>query len=274
MSTRPAENAFELASGQTLVPLTDQYPFWNKFLKLLHPSNPTRNCRSVIYQDTPAQRQWASVGNAWVAIEHPSKSLGFYLPIHAGKVLLKFGFEIQRQTEVRVRKPKNSNMATRWPFWKWYCWKSMGSFPYTQVMCHWSLDLMFKAKLKLESGNQKIQDGGQAAILRVTSLKINRLLPMATNNMHIKFEIEIPKHTGVMLRTDRQTDGPGDSSIPPPPHTHTHTTLRWVGYIINWWHEWKLQEICFDLFFLHYHLFHSWFSCMTPSCHVICKIVV
>ena len=55
-----------------------------------------------------------------------------------------------------------------------------------------------------------------AAILEVTSLKIDRLLPMATNNMHIKFQIEIPKQTWFTLqkpcrlqmdgRTDRQTD--------------------------------------------------------------------
>ena len=48
---------------------------------------------------------------------------------------------------------------------------------------------------KIESGNKKIQYGHQAAILKVTSLKINRLLPMATINMHMKFEIAIPKQT-------------------------------------------------------------------------------
>ena len=164
----------------------------------------------------PPQRQWVSLGNAWIAIEHPSKSLGFYLPIHAGNVLLKFGFEIQSQTEVMSPETEKSNMVTRRPFWKWHCWKSIGYFPYKQAMCHWKLDLKFKAKLKLESGNPKIQDGHQAAILRVTSLKINRLLSMATNNMHLKFEIEIAKQSWVMLRkpcrlqtdgqTDRQTD--------------------------------------------------------------------
>ena len=35
-----------------------------------------------------------------------------------------------------------------------------------------------------------MQHGYQVAILKVTSLKINRLLPIATNNMHVKFEIE------------------------------------------------------------------------------------
>ena len=89
-------------------------------------------------------------------------------------------------------------------------------------MCYWSLDLIFEAKQKLESGNQKIQDGRQAAILKVTSLKINRLLPMATNNMHVKFQTEIPKQTWVTLRKpDRQTD----KVIPEnPPHQ-----LRWAG---------------------------------------------
>ena len=78
------------------------------------------------------------------------------------------------------------------------------------------LKLIFKAKVKLESGNQKIQYGRQAAILKVTSLKINKLLLMATINMHMKFEIEIPKQTWLMLRkpcrlqTDGRTDGRTD----------------------------------------------------------------
>ena len=80
--------------------------------------------------------------------------------------------------------------------------------------------LIFKAKVKLESGNQKIQYGRQAAILKVTLLKINRLLPMATINMHMKFEIEIPKETWLMLRkpcrlqTDGLTDGRTDKVNP------------------------------------------------------------
>ena len=86
------------------------------------------------------------------------------------------------------------------------------------------MKLIFKAKVKLESGNQKIQYGRQAAILTVTSLKINRLLPMATINMYMKFEIEIPKQTWLMLRkpcrlqtdgrTDRRTDGQTDKVNP------------------------------------------------------------
>ena len=153
---------------------------------------------------------------------------------------MKFEIEIPKQTWLTSRKPchlqspetEKSNMAARRPFWKWCWWKSIGSYPYTQVLCRWRLKLIFKAKVKLESGNQKIQYGRQAAILKVTSLKINKLLPMATINRHMKFEIEIPKQTWLMLRkpcrlqtdgqTDRRTDGQGESSIPP-------LQLCWAG---------------------------------------------
>ena len=180
----------------------------------------------MICKDTPAQRKWVLVDNTWIATEHPSKSQAFYLPLHAGNVLLKFGFETQSQTEVRVRKPKKSKIATRQSFWKWHIWKWIGFFPYTLVMCYWCLDFIFKAKQKLESGNRKIQDGHQAAILKVTLLKINRLLSMATNYMHMKFQIEIPKQTWVTLQKpcrlqmDGQTDRQTDKVIPVYPATN------------------------------------------------------
>ena len=120
------------------------------------------------------------------------------LPIYISILPLKFGVDIQSQTKVSME-TKKSNMAARRSFWKWRQWKSTGSYPYIQVLCHLSLELIFKAWLKLESGNQKIQYGHQAAILIVTSLKINRLLPMTTINMHMKFEIEIPKQTWLTL---------------------------------------------------------------------------
>ena len=125
--------------------------------------------------------------------------------------------------------PKKSNMAARPPFWKWCRWNSIGSYPYTKVLCCWSLELTFTVKPKLESGNQEIQYGCQATILKVTSLKIYRFLPMATINLHMKFEIEIPKQTWLMLRkpcrlqTDGQTDG-WTTRI-----QYTPLQLRWVG---------------------------------------------
>ena len=94
-----------------------------------------------------------------------------------------------------VQKPK-INMATRRPFWQWRRWKLIGFYPYTQVLGHWSFVFIFKATLQFGvRKTKKIQYGCQAAILKVTSLKINRLLPMATINIHMKFEIEIPKQT-------------------------------------------------------------------------------
>ena len=114
------------------------------------------------------------------------------LPIYISTLPLKFGVDIQSQRKV-IPETKKSNMAARRPIWKWHCWKSIGSYTYTWVLCHLSLELIFKAKLKLESGNQKFQYGHQVAIMKVTSLKINRLLPMTTMNMHMKFGVDIPK---------------------------------------------------------------------------------
>ena len=62
----------------------------------------------MIYLATPAKPEWVSVDNVLIAIEHPSKSPDFYLPIHAGNVLLKFGLEIQGQTKFRVQKQKTA----------------------------------------------------------------------------------------------------------------------------------------------------------------------
>ena len=113
----------------------------------------------------------------------------------------------------RVQKPKNLIWPPGGHFENGFCWKSIDSYQYTYVLCRWSLRLIFKAKVKLESRNQNIQYGSLAAILKVTSLKINRLLPMATINMHMKFEIQIQMQIWVMVRnpcrlqTDGRTDG-------------------------------------------------------------------
>ena len=68
-----------------------------------------------------------------------------------------------------------------------------------QTMCCRSLDLKFIAKLKLESVNQKIQYGHQAAILEVTYLKINRLLSIHTSNVLLKFGFDIQSQTDVRV---------------------------------------------------------------------------
>ena len=88
-------------------------------------------------------------------------------------------------------------MATRQPFRKWGNWKSIGSYSYTQLLSHWSLEFISKAKLKIESANQKIQYGCQVAILKLTLLKINGLLPIYISTVPLKFGVDIQSHTKV-----------------------------------------------------------------------------
>ena len=91
---------------------------------------------------TPRPAGGVAVDNGWIAIEHRSESLGFYLPIHASNVLLKFGFDIQSQTEDRVWKLRNPIWPPDGLFLKWHFCKSIGLFPYTQEICYTSLDLI------------------------------------------------------------------------------------------------------------------------------------
>ena len=120
------------------------------------------------------------------------------LPIHICILPLKFGVDIQSQTKVSPE-TKKSNMAARRPFWKWHHWKSIGSYPYIQVLCHLSLELIFKAKLKLESGNKKIQYGCLAAILELTLLKINRPLQIYISIVLLKFGVDNQSQTNVRV---------------------------------------------------------------------------
>ena len=120
------------------------------------------------------------------------------LPIYISILPLKFGVDIQSQTKGSPE-TKKSNMATRRPFWKWRRWKSICSYPYIQVLCHLSLELIFKAKLKLESGNKKIQYGCLAAFLKLTLLKINRLLHIYISIVLLKFGVDIQSQTKVRV---------------------------------------------------------------------------
>ena len=99
-------------------------------------------------------------------------------------------------------------MATKQPFRKWGNWKSIGSYSYTQVLSYWSFEFIFKAKLKEESGNQKIQYGCQAAILKLTPLKINRLLPIYISTVPLKFGVDIQSQTKVRVWKPKHTIWP------------------------------------------------------------------
>ena len=131
------------------------------------------------------------------------------LPIYISILPLKFGVDIQSQTKVSPE-TKKSNMATRQPFWKWRPWKSIGSYPYISALCQLSLELIFKAKLKLESGNQKIQYGCLVAILKVTLLKINRLLPIYISIVPLKFGVDIQSQTKVRVWKPKNPIWPPD----------------------------------------------------------------
>ena len=127
-----------------------------------------------------------------------SLKINRFLPIYISILPLKFGVDIQSQTKVSPE-TKKSNMAARQPFWKWHRWKSIGSYPYIQVLCHLSLELIFEAKLKLESGNQKIQYGCLASILKLTLLKINQLLHIYISIVLLKFGVDIQSQSKVRV---------------------------------------------------------------------------
>ena len=95
-----------------------------------------------------------------------------------------------------------------------------------QVLCYWNSELIIKAKLKLESGNQKIQYSCQVATLKMTSLKITRFLSMAMIDMHMwnlnsKAILTYAPETFIY----RRTDGQGESSISPP--TSLGGAIKW-----------------------------------------------
>ena len=98
-------------------------------------------------------------------------------------------------------------MATRWPFWKWRHWKSIGFCLWPPSTRIWSLKLKFQSKLDLHSGNhatyrvqkRKIQYGRQAAILKMTLLKIYRLLPIYISIVPLKFEVDIQSQSKVRV---------------------------------------------------------------------------
>ena len=98
-------------------------------------------------------------------------------------------------------------MATRRPFCKWRHWKSIGFCLWPPSTRIWSLKLKLQSKLDLHSGNhatyrvqkRKIQYGHQAAILKMTLLKINRLLPISISIVPLKFEVDIQSQSQVRV---------------------------------------------------------------------------
>ena len=226
-----------------------------------------RKCQDRVYVKLEIVDQWSTRIPAPPPIEG---SKGQWVDCNWGYVRLlptatkdkhmKFETQIPKQTWVTLPKPcrlqsletEKSNMATRQPYRKWGNWKSIGSYLYTEVLGHWSFEFIFKAKLKLESGNQKnpfmasrwpfwkwrhwksiglypyiykyfatevdiqsqtkvrvrkpkIQYGRQAAILKLISLKINRLLPIYVSVVPLKFGVDIQSQTKVRVWKTRKS---------------------------------------------------------------------
>ena len=133
--------------------------------------------------------------NGWIAVEYHFKSLGLYPQI--------FRLDIQSLIKFMSPETKKSNMATGRPFWKWHCWKSIGFSPQPQMTYIWNLK--FQSKLLLCSGNhatyrvykRKIKYGHQVDILKMILLKMDKLLPIYTSIVLLKFRVDIQSQTRV-----------------------------------------------------------------------------
>ena len=62
------------------------------------------------------------------------------------------------------------------------------------------LGFYIQSQTKVSPITKKIQYGPQAAILKVTSLKIKRLLPMYISIVPLKFGVDIQSQTKVRVR--------------------------------------------------------------------------
>ena len=67
------------------------------------------------------------------------------------------------------------------------------------MLCHWSLELIFKAKIKLVRKPKNL-NGRQAAILELTFLIINRLLHMYISIVPLQFGVDIQSQTKVRVQ--------------------------------------------------------------------------
>ena len=132
-----------------------------------------------------------------------------------------YTLETMPTTEFRYWKIQYSHQAA--PFSKWHCWKSLGFFPYTQLMCRWSLNMIFKAKLKLVRKPKNLiwSPGGHyesdIAENQQDSAHMHKQHVHEIWNWNSKAILSYAPET--MSPTDgladRQTDGQGDSSIYP-----------------------------------------------------------
>ena len=128
----------------------------------------------------PPPSKRVSRGNAWIVIEHRSKSLCFYLPIHTGNVPLKFGFNVQSQTEVRVWKLKN-------PIWLPGGHLEVTLLKIDRLLPMYTINLLLKFRLNIQSQTE----------VRILKLK-NSIWPPGSH-----FECDIVENQHVSFHTHK-----------------------------------------------------------------------
>ena len=132
---------------------------------------------------------------------------------------LKFRVHIQSQTTVRVWKTKNPI----WPPGSHFVsdiaknqWTSAyGHHKHSYEIWNWNskanLTYAPETMPPTESRDRKIQYGRQAAILKRTSLKINKILPIFISIVPLKFGADIQSQTKVRVRKPKKPIWPPGS---------------------------------------------------------------
>ena len=154
---------------------------------------------------------------------------------------MKFENEIPKQTWVMLPKPcrlqspetEKSDMATRQPFRKWGNWASIGSYSYYTSIGPLKFRVHNQSQTKVKSlETKKFQYGCQVAILKLTPLKINRLLPqsLATDMRRLFYSTWPPSFSSHIKKevTERPNAGneiPASGAIIMPRNTVTTGTI-------------------------------------------------
>ena len=163
------------------------------------------------------------------------------LPICISILPLKFGVDIQSQTKVSPE-TKKSNMAIRRPFWKWRCWKSIGSYTYISIVpLKFGVDIQSQTKVRVWKPKNPIWPPGghfesDVAENQYASAYSHHQHAYEIWNWNSKTNLAYAPETMSSTdgrtdgQTDGRTDGQGESSKPPTPTPHPPPpTSNFVG---------------------------------------------
>ena len=112
-------------------------------------------------------------------------------------------------------------MAVRRPFWTWDIWNCIGFGPWLQTACIWNKQHAYEIRnwnIKANSSDalvtipptesryRKIQYGHQAAISKVTLVKIKSLFfSLHTSDLPVKLSLDIQSQTKVRVRKTKNS---------------------------------------------------------------------